>query len=103
MDNKGGGFKVVGLSCEPYANASKLNEAVRKAFRAQQLHEYTPHSIRKTLALHGDEVCATMQERKAWSVNLGHENLATTVNAYMPVDRSRQRDLIRGLANCLIG
>lgn len=97
MSNKGGGFEVVGLSREPYANASKLNEAIRNAFMKVQLHEYTPHSFRKTLALYGDEVCTTMQEHKAWSMNLGHEHLATTVNAYMPVDRNRQRDLIRGL------
>jgi len=97
IENKDGAFKVVGLSRDPYANASKLNEAIRNAFRAVQLHEYTPHSFRKTLALYGDEICTKRQEDKAWSMNLGHEHLATSVNAYMPVDRSKQRDLIRGL------
>ena len=97
MSNKGGGFVVVGLSRKPYANASKLNQTIRNAFAMVQLHEYTPHSFRKTLFLYADEVCTTMQEKKAWSMNLGHENLATSINAYMPVDRNRQRDLIRGL------
>jgi hypothetical protein len=64
-----------------------------------QMPEYTPHSLRKTLALHGDQVCQNMEQRKAWSLNMGHENLATTVSAYMPVSRQRQRDLIKEMQN----
>jgi hypothetical protein len=36
-----------------------------------------------------------MEDRKAWSQNLGHEHLATTVSAYMPVPRERQGELLR--------
>ncbi|WP_299472011.1 hypothetical protein [uncultured Roseibium sp.] len=45
-----------------------------------------------------DKICATIEQRKAWSQNMGHEHLATTVTAYMPVPRERQREIIRGLA-----
>ena len=97
--NKSGRFKAVGLSREPYANASKLIEAVRNAFAMVQLHEFTPHSFRKTLGLYANEVCTTLEQHKAWSLNLGHDNLATTVSAYMPVNTQRQRDLIRAMGN----
>lgn len=97
IKNQAGRFKAVGLSRAPYANASKLNDAIRNAFAMVQLPEYTPHNFRKTLALHANEVCTTLEEHKAWSMNLGHENLATTVSAYMPVNAQRQRDLIRKL------
>jgi len=95
MENRAGKFVAVGLSRDPYANAGKLNEAIRNAFAMVQLPEFTPHSFRKTLALYCNEVCTTLEEYKAWSLNLGHENLATTVSAYMPVNAQRQRELIR--------
>lgn len=90
----GGGFTVLGLSRETYANGTKLNATIRKAFSVVQSPEYTPHSFRKTLAMYGDEVCENMEQLKAWSMNMGHENVATTVNSYMPVNRHRQRELI---------
>jgi len=62
-----------------------------------QMPEYTPHSFRKTLAIYGDQICSTMEQRKASSMNLGHENLATTISSYIPVTTHRQRDLIRGM------
>ena len=99
MVNRSGRFEAVGLSRDTYANASKLNEAIRNAFSMVQLPEFTPHSFRKTLALHANEVCTTLEQHKAWSMNLGHENLATTVSAYMPVNAQRQRDLIRGIGD----
>lgn len=61
------------------------------------MEPFTPHSFRKTLAVFGDQVCETMEQRKAWSMNLGHEHLATTVNSYIPVSRERQGDLMKGL------
>lgn len=92
-----GGFTVLGLSREPYSNGAKLNATIRNAFAMVQSPEYTPHSFRKTLAMHGNEACENMEQLKAWSMNMGHENLVTTVNSYMPVNRHRQRELIGGL------
>ena len=86
------------LSREPYANAAKIRTIIRNAFAMVQLPEFTPHSFRKTLWLYGDEVCDTMEQRKAWSLNLGHERLTTSVSAYMPVSQQRQGELIKGLA-----
>lgn len=96
--SEGGGFAVLGLSRDCYSSGSKLNAIIRTAFAQVQMPEYTPHSFRKTLALYGDKVCRNMEQFKAWSMNMGHENIATTTSAYMPVTKQRQRDLIRGLA-----
>ncbi len=51
----------------------------------------------KTLRMAMDAYCTTMEDRKAWSMNLGHENLATTVGSYMPVNKQRQAELMRTL------
>jgi len=94
----GGGFAVQGLSRECYANASKLNATVRNAFALVQMPEFTPHSFRKTLVRHMDAVCDSWEQRKAFSMCLGHENDATTVDSYLPVTKQRQAELIRAMA-----
>lgn len=92
-----GGFGNLGLSRNGYSDGSALNAIVRTAFANVQMPQYTAHSFRKTLGMAMDACCATMEERKAWSLNLGHENLATTVGSYMPVNRQRQAELMRSL------
>ena len=94
---KTGGFEAQGLSRDPYATTTELNRVIRSAFAAVQMPTYTPHAFRKTLAMYGDQICETLEERKAWSRNLGHEHLATTVNAYMPLSRQRQAEIIKGM------
>jgi integrase len=94
---EGQGFANMGLEREGYANGSKLNTIIRGAFAAVQMPQYTPHAFRKTLTHYGDEISTTMEQRKAWSLNLGHENMATTINSYLPVTTERQMELIRNM------
>lgn len=91
------GFEVKGLSRDPFASTGPLNEIVKDAFAAVQLPRYTPHSFRHMLALHGDKICQTREQFKGWSQNLGHESVAITVSAYMPVTAEMQRAIILGL------
>jgi hypothetical protein len=46
----------------------------------------------------GERVCCTPEEFKAWSLNLGHEQVLTTLSSYGQVSRDRQAELMRGLA-----
>ena len=59
--------------------------------------KYTPHAFRKTLTHYGNEVCTTPEAVKAWSMSLGHENVTTTLNSYLPVTAQRQMEIIRDL------
>jgi len=94
----GQGLYNRGLSREGYASASKLNAIIRGAFASVQLPQYTPHAFRKTLTKYGDEISSTMEQRKAWSMNLGHESMAVTVNSYLPVTTERQMALIGAMS-----
>jgi integrase len=58
---------------------------------------FNPHSFRKTLARLGEQTCSTPEEFKAWSQNLGHEKVLTTLTSYGQVNRVRQGDIIRKL------
>lgn len=94
---EGQGFANLGLAREGFANASKLNTIIRGAFSAVQMPEYTPHAFRKTLTHLGSELCQGPEAFKAWSMNLGHENVATTINSYLPVTTERQMEMIRSM------
>lgn len=94
----GQGFANLGLSRKGFANAAALNRIIRGAFADVQLQEFTPHAFRKTLTKHGDAICTSMEQLKAWSMNLGHESLTVTVNSYLPVTVERQMELIGQMA-----
>ncbi|MGB0508127.1 MAG: tyrosine-type recombinase/integrase [Pikeienuella sp.] len=94
----GQGFRCVGFHRAGYANSAKLNAIIKDTFASVQMPRYTAHSFRKTLTLLGDEKCDTREQFKAWSQNLGHDHVGTTVNSYLPVTSHRQAELIRGLA-----
>lgn len=92
-----GWFSFNTLSRENYANSSKINAVVRNAFAMVQLPEYTAHSFRKTLGHYMSDLQLTIEEQKAWSQNLGHDNFSTTISAYLPVSSRRQGVLIKSL------
>jgi len=57
-----------------------------------------PHSLRKTLAGLGQQICTTPEEIKAWSQNLGHDHVLTTFTSYGTVASTRQAEILAGLA-----
>jgi len=99
LTNVNGRFVANGFEREPYANSQIINMVVGAAFTNSGQPVFAPHSIRRTLAMWGDRICTTMEQRKAWSQNLGHESLSTTISAYMPVNRERQGELLKSLTD----
>ena len=94
---EGKGFANMGLARDSFANGTKINLIIRGAFASVQLPQYTPHSFRKTLTHLGSDLCKTPEQFKAWSMNMGHENVATTMNSYLPVTAERQMELIKAM------
>ena len=92
-----GGFACLGLSRDTYGNAGKIRDVIKTAFTEAGLPPFGPHSFRKMLGILANDFCKTPEQFKAWSLNLGHENIATTLSAYCPVSPARQAELIRGL------
>lgn len=92
-----GGFACIGLSRDTYGSAGKIREVIKTAFTDAGLPHFAPHSFRKTLGILANDFCKTPEQFKAWSMNLGHENIATTLSAYCPVSPTRQAELIRGM------
>jgi integrase len=91
-------FEVSGLDRKHWSSAGPIRAIFQGAFAAAGLPYFNPHSFRKTLALLGGRICKSPEEYKAWSQNLGHENVLTTFSSYGDVAGHRQAEIIRSLS-----
>jgi integrase/recombinase XerD len=92
-------FEVAGLDRKHWSNAGPVRKIFKEAFVSVGLQYFNPHSLRKTLALLGGQLCKTPEEYKAWSQNLGHEHVLTTFCSYGDVSGYRQMEIIRSLVH----
>lgn len=53
-----------------------------------------PHSVRDTISQLGLRVCNTPEQHKAWSLNFGHEKVATTYENYGKMSALRKRQVM---------
>ncbi len=90
-------FQAGGLSRSHWSNATPVRTIFREAFANAGMPYSNPHSFRKTLAQLGERLCRTPEQFKAWSQNLGHEQVLTTFSSYGHVAAPRQADLMRAL------
>lgn len=92
-----GGFQAMGLAREHWSNTDAIRKIYKEAFTAADLPYYSPHCFRHALALLGERICPTIESFKAWSQNIGHEKMLTTLTSYGTVPVAKQAELIRGL------
>ena len=93
---EGLGFQQTGIIGEIYATAGAFRQMIKDTFVNAGLHPFFPHSFRKTLVKYGDQVCANREQFKAWSMNLGHNSIDTTISSYLQISVERQGELIKG-------
>lgn len=92
-----GSFIVDGLEPVCWENTQPIRRIFRDAFMAVDLPYFRPHSFRDTLVQYAERHAPTIEHLKAWSQNLGHEHLATTVAAYGNMGPRRQAELVRAV------
>jgi len=91
-------LKVAGLEREHWSASASVREILRNAFKSAGLPYYNPHSFRDTLVQVGYKQCSNnLEALKAWSQNLGHESMLTTLTSYGTISTYRQGEVIRGL------
>jgi integrase len=96
--DENGLFAPIGLDRKHWQNAEPIRRIFREAFDAAGLSYFHPHSFRKTLTLPGERICTNMEAFKAWSQNLGHEHIKTTLMSYGTVSSYRQGEILKRLA-----
>lgn len=92
-------FTYDGIEPIPWQSASRIREIFKQAFERAGLPYFNPHSFRKTLTDYGQRECQTPEQFKAWSQNLGHENVLTTFTSYGNLEPQRQGEVIKALQN----
>jgi integrase len=90
-------FVASGLDRKHWSSAGPIRAIFKDAFAAAGLPYFNPHSFRKTLARLGGQKCRSPEEFKAWSQNLGHEQVLTTFASYGEVSPHRQAEIIKAL------
>ncbi len=91
-------FGPSGLDRKHWSTASPIRVIFKAAFEQADLPYFNPHSFRRTLARLGLRVTRTPEELKAWSQNLGHEQVTTTLTSYGEVPGERQAAILQRLA-----
>jgi integrase len=91
-------FGADGLSRRPWSNGAPIRAIFKDAFARAGLPYFPPLSFRKTLAQLGQKKCGgNIEAMKAWSQNLGHEELMTTFTSYGALSRNQQAEIIASL------
>jgi integrase len=94
-----GQFAPIGLKRERWKNADAIRDVFKRAFTNAGLPAYHPHSIRKTLVRLGQKLCKDIEALTAWSLNLGHEDIRTTIGSYGDLSTARRAELIASLGD----
>lgn len=93
--NAAGVFSPLGLERRAWATTQPIRDIFRRAFTAAGLPYFNPHSFRDMLVHHAMKLNQTPELMKAWSQNLGHDDVLTTFTSYGQVPMHRQGELIR--------
>ncbi len=92
-------FEAKGLKPEHWSTANPIRRIFKQAFIQAGLEYFNPHSFRNTLVTLGKTKCQTPEVFKAWSQNLGHESVLTTLYSYGEVGMQRQAEIMNQLDN----
>ncbi|ORE90871.1 site-specific integrase [Aurantimonas sp. 22II-16-19i] len=94
---KDGLFAPAGLDRTHWKNADSIRRIFKEGCTSAGLPYFHPHSVRRTLVQLGERVCRTPEDFKAWSQNLGHEQVLTTFVSYGTVGSDRQAAIMDSL------
>jgi integrase/recombinase XerC len=98
-----GHFENCGLDRKHWKSAAAIRDIFRDAFATAGLPYFNPHSFRKTLALYAYKKCNDFEALKAWSQNLGHTQMLTTLSSYGNIPPERQAEILKRQRNIGLG
>jgi integrase/recombinase XerD len=90
-------FAAAGIDRKQWSSAATIRKIFKAAFKRAGLPYFNPHSFRKTLVQLAFKLNPTTEQFKAWSQNLGHEDVLTTFTSYGVVAPHRQAEIMRAL------
>jgi integrase len=79
---------------ECWSNATPIRQAFRRGCEAAGIPYFNPHLVRKTLAQMGMAPDTSIETFAAWSQNLGHEHMLTTLDHYGKLPDERKHEIL---------
>jgi len=96
--NQNSQFSGAEFDTTPWKSTTPLRTIVENAFKAAGLDYYNPHAFRHTIVNLAHQVCRKPEDLKAWSQNMGHNSVLTTLTSYGTIDECNQGDIIKRLS-----
>jgi integrase len=90
-------FSSVGLERVPWSSAAPIRAIFKRAFVAAGFPYAPPHSLRRTLMRLAYDLNLSPREMKAWSQNLGHDSMMTSLTSYGALSVDEQAAVIAGI------
>lgn len=87
-------FEAVGIERQAWSSPSSAAKIFKQAFAAAGQPHFSPHRVRDTVAELAKDHCRTPEDYKAWSQNMGHDDVLTTFSSYGSVSAGRQVELM---------
>jgi integrase/recombinase XerD len=79
---------------ECWSNATPIRQAFKRGCEAAGIPYFHPHLVRKTLAQMGMAPDRSIETFAAWSQNLGHEHMLTTLDHYGKFSEERKHEML---------
>lgn len=89
-------LRPVGLTREHWKGTAQARQIVKAAYDAAGLPAFSPHRFRDMIVSEMYRRKLSVEEFKAWSQNIGHEHIMTTLTNYGRISVQEQGRLVRG-------
>lgn len=86
-------FAATGIAREPWSSPSAAAKIYKKAFADAGFPSFSPHLVRDMIMELANDFCRTPEDFKAWSQNIGHEDVLMSFRSYGSVATGRQMEL----------
>lgn len=87
-------FTPIGINKDFWANTNPMRKIFKERSKQTSVPYFTPHKFRHFLINESQKHMTSIEQLKALSQNLGHENISTTFHGYGAIDTYRVNELV---------
>lgn len=90
-------FTPVGIGKSFWADTNPMRKIFQERSKQTSVPYYTPHKFRHFIINEAQKHITSIEQLKALSQNLGHENISTTFHGYGAIDTYRVNELVSSI------
>ena len=87
-------FTLTGINRDFWADANPMRKIFKERSNQTKVPYFTPHKFRHFIINEAQKHISSIEQLKALSQNLGHENISTTFHGYGAIDTYRVNELV---------